>query len=327
MGPDALAQVLCHLPKFSDPDLLVGYQTSDDAAVYRIDEKTVLIQTVDIFPPVVDDPYQYGQIAAANALSDIYAMGGRPRLCLNICCFPEDLPKDVIKGIMTGGYEKIQEAGAIVAGGHSIKDAEPKYGLCVTGFAAPEDILTNGGAREGDLLILTKPLGTGILNTAAKAGLLGEGALKPLVESMAALNKTAFEIMRKYPVHGCTDVTGFGLLGHAAEMAEASGLSLVLEAGALPLLPEAREMARAGLVPGGAYNNRKWLDGKVEFQAGVPVDTEDICFDPQTSGGLLIALGEKEAGRLLTELQAAIPCAAIIGRAVASEQYLLQVKR
>lgn len=275
---------------------------------------------------MVDDPYHFGQIAAANALSDVYAMGGTPRLAMNILCYPEDLPGEIVRDIMQGGYEKVMEAGAVIAGGHSLKDHEPKYGLCVTGFAKPEEILTNSNAKPGDLLILTKPLGTGILTTAAKAGLVGEGTVAAIVESMAMLNKRACEIMKNYPVHSCTDVTGFGLLGHAYEMGAGSGVTIQLDAAAMPLLPEARDMARMGIVPAGAYANRAYLEAKLKIEPTVPLDLLDIMFDPQTSGGLLIAVPEDQAAGLLADLQSEIPAATIIGRVTPAESHTIYIK-
>lgn len=326
MGPDALAQVLCHLPKFHDPNLIVGFESSDDAAVYRVDDNTVLIQTVDLFPPLVDDPYQYGQIAAANSLSDVYAMGGSPKLALNILCIPEDLPKDLIQGILQGGYEKVLEAGAVIAGGHTMKDPEPKYGLSVTGFARPEQILTNNNAKPGDLLILTKPLGTGILTTAMKAGLLTPSSEATVIESMIALNKRAYELMSRYPVHSCTDVTGFGLLGHTYEMASGSQASILLEAKSIPILPNTREMAKMGIIPAGAYSNRNYLVGEVVADSVIPLDLLDALYDPQTSGGLLISLPEKEAYKLLAELKGEIPHAEIIGQVIPQEVFAITIK-
>lgn len=294
----------------------MGFDTSDDAAVYRIAPDRALIQTVDLFPPIVDDPFDFGRIAAANALSDVYAMGGEPKLAMNILCYPEDLPSEVVRAILQGGYEKVMEAGAIIAGGHSIKDHEPKYGLSVTGFAHPDRILTNSGARSGDLLLLTKPLGTGILNTAMKAGLVRPETGQRTVDTMAQLNKRAFELLRSFSVNSCTDVTGFGLLGHAFEMAEGSGVAIELFAGSIPLLPEAQEMARMGIIPAGAYSNRTYLEGKVVADGRIPLDLLDVLYDPQTSGGLLIALPETEAHRLLAVLQDELPVAALVGRVV-----------
>jgi selenide,water dikinase len=317
---------LCHLPKFNDPNLIVGFESSDDAAVYRVDNNLALIQTVDLFPPVVDDPYQYGQIAAANALSDVYAMGGSPKLAMNIFCYPEDLPTDTVRGILQGGYEKVQEAGAVIAGGHSLKDKEPKYGLCVTGFAKINEILTNNNAKPGDLLILTKPLGTGILNTAAKAGLISRETEEIVIASMATLNKEACSIMKKYSVHSCTDVTGFGLLGHSYEMGAGSGVSIKIDAASCPFFPETKDMAGMGIIPAGAYANRNYLSEKVLVDPSTPLDITDILFDPQTSGGLLIAVPEKEAFKLLSDLKEKIPCAEIIGQVIPPENHVLIVK-
>lgn len=244
MEPCVLSDVLCDMPKQSDPNLLVGYENSDDASVYKLNDETAIIQTVDIFPPVADDPYNYGQIAAANALSDVYAMGGVPKLALNIFCFPEDKPKEIAGEILRGGYEKVQEAGAIITGGHTIKDKEPKYGLSVTGFAKPEDILTNGNATQGDILLLTKPLGTGILTTAAKADLLDAKTYNKMIEVMSCLNKEAAAVMGRFNVSGCTDVTGFGLLGHAYEMALAGGCSIVVDSDKIPLMEPAKKFCR-----------------------------------------------------------------------------------
>lgn len=304
---------MCQLPKFDDPNLLVGFDTSDDAAVYKIDDNTALIQTVDIFPPVVDDPYLYGQIAAANSLSDVYAMGGKPKLAMNILCMPEDMEKSVLLDVLQGGYSKCKEASAIICGGHTIKDNEPKYGLCVSGFVHPDHILKNSSAAEGDVLILTKALGTGILNTALKAELITAESEKALCDSMAMLNKTAAEIMTDFHVSGCTDVTGFGLMGHAHEMASGSSMTIVLESSHLPILPQALEMAEMGIVPKGAYNNRNWIGCSVASSRKVPLAITDIMFDPQTSGGLLISVPEKESQQLLTRLKDSIPAVEIVG--------------
>lgn len=317
---------MCHLPKFDDPDLLVGFETSDDAAVYRISDELAIIQTVDLFPPIVDDPYDFGRIAAANALSDVYAMGGYPKLAMNILCYPEDLPADTVQSILRGGYEKVMEAGAIIAGGHSIKDHEPKYGLSVTGFVHPEKILTNNGTKPGDLLILTKALGTGIINTAAKAGLVTPSTILTAIDSMAMLNKRAYELMLGFPVNGCTDVTGFGLLGHAYEMAAGSGVTIALDAAAMPLLPEARDMARMGIIPAGAYANRQYLEPKLLADPTLPLDLLDVLYDPQTSGGLLISLPEKDAMRLLTILKNELPCAELVGEVETKGRFSVSVR-
>lgn len=304
----------------------MGFENSDDAAVYRIDENKVIVQTVDLFPPMVDDPYSFGQIAAANALSDVFAMGAFPKLAMNILCYPEDMDSKVVRAIMEGGYEKVMEADAIIAGGHSIKDHEPKYGLSVTGFARPEEIITNSGAKPGDLLILTKPLGSGILNTAIKAGLVESGTEKIVIDSMARLNKRACELMRKYKVSSCTDITGFGLLGHAYEMATGSGVTIKLDAAAMPLFPSARDMAMMGIIPAGAYANRAFIEDKIAIAGSVPLDITDILFDPQTSGGLLIAIPEKLAENLLSELKEEDPASTIIGEVIEAENQVLSVK-
>lgn len=262
-----------------------------------------MIQTVDIFPPVVDDPYSYGQIAAANSLSDVYAMGGKPKLAMNILCIPEDLDPEITKAILQGGYSKAAEAGAIICGGHTIKDKEPKYGLCVSGFVHPDHILTNSSARPGDVLVLTKAIGTGILNTAIKADLLDADTIAALTESMASLNKAAAAAMEGLPVHSCTDITGFGLLGHVYEMAHGSGTTFVLDSSKIPFLPQALEMAEMGIVPAGAYNNRHWISCSAAFAPGVPLAVEDALFDPQTSGGLLIAIAPEYAPALMNRLQ------------------------
>lgn len=291
----------------------MGYNTNDDASVYKINDSTAIIQTVDLFPPIVDDPYEYGQIAAVNSLSDVYAMGGNPKLAMNILCIPEDLPKEAVQGIMQGGYEKVAEADSLITGGHTLKDAEPKYGLSVTGFVHPSEILTNSGAKPGDVLILTKALGTGILTTAAKADLLSEMDFRELVDSMKTLNKYAAEIMKRFPAHSCTDVTGFGLIGHVYEMAFGSGCTIRLDTEAIPMLNRAEEMARMGIIPAGAYSNRAYFEGKIWIKDTVPLAISDILYDPQTSGGLLISVPEKEGLKLAAALKDRIPIAEIIG--------------
>ena len=313
------------MPVFDDPALMVGFDTSDDAAVYRLDEKTALIQTVDIFPPVVDDPYDYGRIAAANALSDVYAMGGSPLLALNICCFPEELPEEVIREVMRGGYEKVKEAGAVIAGGHTIKDKEPKYGLSVTGLAEPSWVLINSGARPGDALILTKGLGTGILTTAVKADMAGEEDCRLMIESMSRLNRYAAESMKSFHVNSCTDITGFGLLGHALEMADGSDVSIRVDHTAIPFLSGALEMAEMGMIPAGAYRNREYLSGKVFVGRDVPLPVEDILYDPQTSGGLLISVPGREGERLAAQLRNVGEKAAVIGYGEERKDYSIIV--
>lgn len=326
MEPCVLSDVLCGLPKFDDPNLLVGFETSDDASVYRLSDELAVIQTVDIFPPVVDEPYFYGQIAAANALSDVYAMGGEPKLALNILCFPENQPVEIAGEILRGGFEKVQEAGAMITGGHTIRDKEPKYGLSVTGFIHPGDVLTNGGVKPGDVLILTKPLGTGILTTAAKADILEKPAYDAMLQVMSRLNKYEAEVMRRFPVSGCTDVTGFGLLGHAYEMAAAGECSLTIDSATVPYLPKVRELAEEGILPAGAYRNRAFLDGRVSIAEGVKLATEDILYDPQTSGGLLIALPEQDGLRLLHALEEVTETAALVGWVQERKEYHIVVK-
>ncbi len=309
--------MLRHLPQSADPRLLVGTSTADDAGVYLLDDNTALILTVDFFTPVVDDPYTFGLIAAANALSDVYAMGGRPLSALNIVAFPAcELDGDTLPAILRGGYDKVTEAGAVIAGGHTIDDPQPKYGLSVTGIVHPQKIWTNAGARPGDALVLTKPLGTGILVTAAKADMFPAG-VAAAVENMATLNAKAAAAAAGFPIHACTDVTGFGLLGHLFEMAGAAGVRAEIDSAALPLLPDAAEAAAMGFVPGGAYRNRDYLTA-VSFADSVPVPVRDLCFDPQTSGGLLFALPSAEAGALVAALRhAGVRQAAVIGHILA----------
>lgn len=291
------------LPKFQDENLLVGIDTSDDAAVYKIDEDKAVILTMDFFTPVVDDPYTFGQVAAANSLSDVYAMGGRPITAMNIVCFPTCLPMDILKEILRGGADKVAEAGAIVVGGHSVEDDEPKFGLSVMGMVHPEKVAANSGAKPGDVLILTKPIGLGILNTAIKADLADEAVIKKAVDIMAYLNKDACEAMVKVGVNGCTDITGFGLLGHAYEMAEASGVSMEIWSDYLPLIRESLEFAKMGIIPAGTYNNEGYLDGHILFTEGIPQEIKDVMYDPQTSGGLLISVPEGHSERLMEELR------------------------
>lgn len=315
IGPGTLAGILESLPSFADPNLLVGIETSDDGAIYRLTDELAMIQTLDFCPPMVDDPYVFGQIAAANALSDIYAMGGEPKVALNIVAWPNCVNPAFLGRILAGGADKVKEAGAVLAGGHSIQDDEPKYGLSVTGLVHPERIFRNSGARPGNVLILTKPLGTGIVNTAVKAELATESAAAEVIRVMTALNRHAGELARLYPVCACTDVTGFGLAGHAAEMAEGSGVTLEISMSRVPVQTEAAEYAKMGLVPEGAYRNRQYAGEKV-LDLGAAEYERDLFFDPQTSGGLLISLDPEPAGELLErirESEAALPCA-VIGR-------------
>ena len=304
---------------------MVGFDASDDAAVYRINDDTAMIQTADFFPPVVDDPRSFGRIAAANALSDVYAMGGTPLLAINLLCFPTCLNLEIVREILAGGADKVVEAGAVIAGGHSIEDTEPKYGLCVTGFARPEEILTNSGAKPGDLLVLTKPVGTGVLSTAAKAELLTDGQLKEMIGLMSTLNKGAQEVMLPLRPNACTDITGFGLLGHVNELAEGSGVTVQLWADQVPLASGALELAREGIIPGGAYRNRSYLEGKVKVEEAVALELSDLLFDPQTAGGLLISIPEARGGELVRRLSDRGIPGAVIGQALPKETYTVRV--
>ena len=313
MGAGTLAKMLEGFHTHSDPRLIVGYDKSDDASVYVLDENTALIQTTDFFPPIVDDPYLYGKIAATNALSDVYAMGGEPKLALNILCAAEGMADETIREILRGGYDAAYEAGAIITGGHTIKGAEPIYGLAVSGFVHPKKVLTNSGAKPGDVLILTKPLGVGIITTGAKADMVGADVMDRIYAQMATLNKTARDIMVQYSVHSCTDVTGFGLMGHSFEMAQGSNCTIHMQVDQISYHEEALELASMGLVPAGAYRNREYAEAGVAVSGEISLAMQDILYDPQTSGGLLFALPEKEAQTCLAQLKRTIPKAAIIG--------------
>ncbi|MEY8336442.1 selenide, water dikinase SelD [Lachnospiraceae bacterium 62-35] len=302
IGPGMLKEALNKLPGFLDENLLVGIETNDDGAVYRINDELAIIQTLDFFPPMVDDPYIFGQVAAANALSDIYAMGGEPKIALNIVAWPNCINPDILGEILKGGADKVKEAQAVLAGGHSIQDDVPKYGLSVTGFVRPDRIFKNCRTVPGDVLILTKPLGTGIINTAVKAGIASVEAEKQVIQVMTSLNKKAKKIIEKYPIHSCTDVTGFGLAGHGMEMADGSNVTLCIERHCLPVQKEAAEYARMGLVPEGTYRNRQFLENKVDM-GDWEVFWQDIFFDPQTSGGLLISADRETAERILEEFR------------------------
>ena len=312
VGAGVLAQLLDGIRVHQDPNLLVGFDKSDDASVYKVSDDLALVQTVDFFPPIADDPYLFGQIAATNALSDVYAMGGEPKLCLNIMAIPESMPKDAVHQLLRGGYDKVYEAGALITGGHSILDDEPKYGLAVTGFVHPDRVLTNSGARPGDMLLLTKPLGIGVLTTAQKAELLSPEGRALAEKLMTTLNRSARDAMVKYRVHACTDVTGFGLLGHACEMAQGSDVEMELRVADIDLIGEAVELAKMGLLPAGMYRNRTFAEPWVD--AG---DTElckqDVLYDPQTAGGLLMAVDPADADALYAELKGCVPSAQRIG--------------
>lgn len=295
----------------------MGRETSDDAGVYRLSDELALVQTLDFITPVVNDPYDFGRIAAANSLSDVYAMGGRPLTAMNVVCFPvRTMDKAILREILRGGIEKVHEAGATLVGGHSVEDAEIKFGLSVTGLVHPRRVLTNAGVQLGDALVLTKPLGTGILATAMKAGLISPFAEAQAIESMATLNRKAAEVMASYPVNGCTDVTGFGLLGHALEMALASGVTIRIEGESVPLLPEVLDLVQMGMVPAGSFSNRSFCAHQVRSLGTTSAELLDILADAQTSGGLLIALPATLALSLVEDLRSrGVEHATLIGRA------------
>lgn len=313
VGAGTLAKMLEGFKTHEDSRLIVGYDKSDDASVYVIDSETALISTTDFFPPIVDDPYLFGQIAAANALSDVYAMGGEPKLALNVFCLPEKMDKETVHKILKGGYDKAYEAGAIITGGHTINGAEPIYGLAVSGFVHPDKVLINSNAKPGDVLVLTKKLGVGILTTAKKADLVSDEVMELVYKQMATLNKAARDIMVKYPVNSCTDVTGFSLMGHSYEMSQGSNCTIHIEANRVPFFEEAYEMAQMGFIPAGAYRNREYVGEHINIASEVSLAMTDILFDPQTSGGLLISIPQEYSKALLEELKAVIPEAAIIG--------------
>jgi selenide, water dikinase len=310
--------VLGDLPSQPNERVLIDYRTSDDAGVYKIGDHRALVQTVDFFTPIVDDPFVYGQIAAANALSDVYAMGGRPLTALAIAAFPRDVEAGLIRRVFAGGLDKLQEAGVALLGGHTVQDAEIKFGYAVTGEIDPSRVLANAGAQPGDVLILTKPLGTGIIATALKFGRAPQHAIDAATRAMTTLNRTAAEILERAPagaVHACTDITGFGLIGHGYEMANASGCSLEIDASRLPVLDGARELAR-GNNPGGARSNREHFGPAVRVAPGLDQAVLDLLYDPQTSGGLLIAVSETHADSIASALTTAGVQAVRIGRVV-----------
>ena len=312
VGAGVLAQLLDGIKVHSDPNLLVGFDKSDDASVYKVSDDLALVQTVDFFPPIADDPYLFGQIAATNALSDVYAMGGEPKLCLNIMAVPAKMPKETVHDLLRGGYDKVYEAGALITGGHSILDEEPKYGLAVTGFVHPDRVLTNSGAKAGDVLLFTKPIGIGVLTTAAKADMASAESMELAHKLMTTLNKSARDVMVKYRVHACTDVTGFGLLGHSLEMAQGSEVEIELDVESIDLIPEAVELARMGILPEGMYRNRAFAEESVD--AGeTELGTQDLLYDPQTAGGLLMAVNAADADALFEELKGCVPSAQRVG--------------
>jgi selenide,water dikinase len=306
------------LPPMPDKNVIRGMDSLDDAGVYKLSDDLAIIQTVDFFTPIVDDPYDFGQITVANALSDVYAMGGKPLTAMNIVCFPiKKLDISILKDVLKGGVDKMREAGVTLVGGHSIDDAELKYGLSVTGTVHPERLVTNSGAKAEDKLILTKPLGTGIISTALKAGKVSKETVAKMTKYMATLNKKASELMQEVGVHACTDITGFGLLGHACQIAQNSRVGINVNSGSIPVFTEVEEFAKAGLCPGGLYRNREFYGKMVEFSNQVPDYIQDILFDAQTSGGLLIILAPDNAKLLMSKLQkAGVQDAAIIGEII-----------
>jgi selenide,water dikinase len=306
----------------TDENVIVGLERADDAGVYRISDDLALIQTVDFFTPIVDDPYWFGQIAAANALSDVYAMGGVPKTAMNLVGFPvKEMDISILRRIIQGGVDKLTEAGVVLVGGHSVEDKELKYGLSVTGFVHPQRVLTKKNLQAGDRLVLTKPLGTGIINTAVKAGLAPAALVEKVTDLMARLNRSAAEVMAAFDVHACTDVTGFGLLGHLAEMVSGSGRSVRLFSAQVPVIPEALDFASMGLIPAGAYKNKEFREAMVVIEAGVDRSRQDLLFDPQTSGGLLIGVKRSQTAVLVQALKnAGIDESAEIGEVIAGPE-------
>jgi selenide, water dikinase len=315
-------QVLHDLPKFNNPDMLVGMETADDAGVFRLRPDLAIVNTVDFFTPIVDDPYVFGQIAATNSLSDVYAMGGEPKTAMNIVCFPKGkMAMEILGEILKGGAEKIRESGAVIIGGHSIIDEEIKYGMAITGIIHPDKIFRNVGVQEGDALILTKPLGTGIISTALKKGKAPKESVDEAVTFMTALNATASTVMRKYPVHACSDVTGYGILGHALEMASGSSVTLVIESQKLPLMHRAARLAEKGYITGGCKRNRDYLKDKITVEKSIREGLVEVSLDPQTSGGLLLAVAKRHASKLIEDLHASgVKAATEIGYATSLQK-------
>ena len=322
-----MASVLTVIPKVSHEKLIVGLETSDDAAVYKVSDDKAIILTLDFFTPVVDDPYTFGKIAAANSLSDIYAMGGEPTVAMNIVCFPQCEDMAILREILRGGSDKVTESGAILGGGHTVDDMEPKYGLSVTGEVHPDRVRANSHVEVGDVLILTKPIGTGILNTAIKGELADEQDYEEAVLVMEYLNKYPADALKKIDVNGVTDVTGFGLLGHVLEMAKGSGCTIEIDGESVPMLRNAREYANMGIIPAGMYKNLDYISPDVSVCEGVKQDILDVLYDPQTSGGLLISVPQQRASELIEELRnCKALCYDIIGRAVEKKEKYVIVK-
>ena len=329
VGAGELAKLLSDIKVRKDPNLLVGFDKADDAAVYKVTDDIALVETIDFFPPIADDPYTYGAIAAANALSDVYAMGGEPKVALNVMAVPEDMPSEVVHEILRGGYDKVYEAGANIVGGHSIYDSEPKYGLAVSGFVNPSKMYTNSGAHAGDVLILTKALGVGVITTAVKANMAIAEEIDAAERSMMTLNRYARDIMVDFDVHAVTDVTGFSLMGHLLEMCQGADLAAEINVdGPEFLSPHVFELARLGILPAGMYRNRRYAEKYVEA-TGIARERVDVLFCPETSGGLLIAVAPKDADALLSALcaDAQVSSARVVGRMTEYEEGTQDAKR
>ena len=317
MGHESLTQVLRQLPEVTDKNLLVGIKSADDAGVYKLTDDLAVINTLDFFPPIIDDPYTFGQISAANALSDVYAMGGVPRLAMNIVAFPASLDLSILQEIISGSTDKLKEAGVLLIGGHSIEDKEVKYGLSVTGLVHPQKVITNAGAKSGDKLILTKPIGVGVITTALKRGKISPDDVMDAIESMKALNDKASAIMQDVGVNACTDITGFGLLGHAMEMAEASSVSMIFKVQDIPFFPKAIELVKKTKNhPKTIKSNREYLASNVRMSDDIKPEQANLLYDPQTSGGLLIAVSPEKSQQLVELLSVAKILAAIVGEVV-----------
>lgn len=327
VGPEVLSEALATLPVSKDPRLLVGIESSDDAAVYQLRDDLAIVTTLDFFTPIVDDPYTFGLVAAANSLSDVYAMGTEPEIAMNIVCFPNCLEPSVLHEILKGGAAKCAEAGCLVVGGHTVQDDEPKFGLSVTASIHPDKILKNSEAKPGDVLVLTKPLGVGIINTALKGGLIGEfdDIYLGAVESMMTLNMYGKRAMDNLKVNACTDITGFGLIGHIYEMAEGADVTIEINSSDIPVLKGAKEFAEMGLVPEGSYDNRAYVGDNARFDIDDPV-VEDILYDPETSGGLLISLPKDQAELLLENLKDSKLPYGIVGRVTEKQDKYIIVK-
>ncbi len=319
--------MLGKLARQNDPNVLVGFDTADDAGVYKISATQALVQTVDFFTPIVDDPYTFGQIAATNSLSDVYAMGGHPLSALAVVCFPDKGDLDILQQILAGGLSKMMEAGCVVIGGHSVRDPEIKFGYAVTGIINPERVWKNSTAQAGDRLILTKALGTGVISTAIKRGEAKQAWIDAAVKSMTTLNAKAAQIAveGQFAVHAATDITGFGLIGHAREMAQGGGVALKIKAASVPLLEGALECVGAGFIPGGLKNNREFAECNVSYQADVPEEVRTILYDPQTAGGLLLAVSSADSGKLVNALKSAGVAAIEIGEVIPQRKPLIEV--